>query len=32
MKILMQQWAYYPWVGGAEIFTQHLAEYMVAKG
>lgn len=32
MKILMQQWAYFPWVGGAEIFTQHLAEYMVAKG
>jgi len=32
VKILMQQWAYYPWVGGAEIFTQHLAEYMVAKG
>ncbi len=31
MKILMQQWAYYPWVGGAEIFTQHLAEYMVAR-
>lgn len=32
MKILMQQWAYFPWVGGAEIFTQHLAEHMVARG
>jgi glycosyltransferase involved in cell wall biosynthesis len=32
MKILMQQWAYFPWVGGAEIFTQHLAEHMVSRG
>ena len=32
MKILMQQWAYYPWVGGAEVFTQHLAEHLVARG
>jgi len=32
MKILMQQWAYYPWIGGAEIFTQNLAEYLVSKG
>jgi len=32
LKILMQQWAYFPWVGGAEIFTQHLAEHMVARG
>jgi len=31
MKILMQQWAYFPWIGGAEIFTQNLAEYFVAK-
>ena len=28
----MQQWAYFPWVGGAEVFTQHLAEYMVTRG
>ncbi len=32
MRILMQQWAYFPWVGGAEVFTQHLAEYMVTRG
>ena len=32
MKILMQQWAYFPWVGGAEVFTQHLAEHMISKG
>ena len=32
MKILMQQGAYFPWVGGAEIFMQKLAEYLVAKG
>lgn len=32
MKILMQQGAYFPWIGGAEIFMQKLAEYLVAKG
>ena len=32
MKILMQQWAYFPWIGGAEIFTQHLAEHMISRG
>jgi len=32
VKILMQQWAYFPWIGGAEIFTQHLAEHMISKG
>jgi len=32
MKILMQQWAYFPWIGGAEIFTQHLAEHMISGG
>lgn len=31
MKILIQQWAYFPWIGGAEIFTQNLAEYLVTK-
>jgi glycosyltransferase involved in cell wall biosynthesis len=28
----MQQWAYFPWVGGAEVFTQHLAEHMISQG
>jgi len=28
----MQQGAYFPWIGGAEIFMQKLAEHMVAKG
>jgi len=32
VKILMQQWAYFPWIGGAEIFTQHLAEHMISRG
>ena len=32
MKILMQQGAYFPWIGGAEIFMQKLAEHLVAKG
>jgi len=32
VKILMQQWAYFPWVGGAEVFTQHLAEHMISRG
>lgn len=32
MRILMQQGAYYPWIGGAEIFMQKLAERLVAKG
>jgi len=32
MKILMHQGAYFPWIGGAEIFMQKLAEYLVAKG
>ncbi len=32
MRILMQQGAYFPWVGGAEIFMQKLAEHMVAGG
>ncbi len=32
MKILMQQGAYFPWIGGAEIFMQKLAEYLVARG
>lgn len=28
----MQQGAYFPWIGGAEIFMQKLAEHLVAKG
>jgi len=32
MKVLMQQWAYFPWVGGAEIFTQNLAQHLVSRG
>lgn len=32
MKILMQQAAYFPWIGGAEIFAQKVAEHMVKKG
>lgn len=32
MKILMQQGAYFPWIGGAEIFMQKLAEYLVTRG
>ena len=32
MKILMQQGAYFPWIGGAEIFMQKLAEHLVSRG
>ncbi len=32
MKVLIQQWAYFSWIGGAEIFTQHLAEHMISRG
>jgi glycosyltransferase involved in cell wall biosynthesis len=32
MKILMQQGAYFPWIGGAEIFMQKLAEHLVNRG
>lgn len=32
MKILMQQGAYYPWIGGAEIFMKRVCEYLVSKG
>ncbi|HEY83022.1 MAG TPA: glycosyltransferase family 4 protein [Dehalococcoidia bacterium] len=32
MKILMQQGAYFPWIGGAEIFMQRLAEHLASKG
>ncbi len=28
----MQQSAYYPWIGGAEIFMQKLAEHLVGRG
>ena len=32
MKIAMQQSAYYPWIGGAEIFAQKVAEHLVRGG
>jgi glycosyltransferase involved in cell wall biosynthesis len=32
MKVLMQQSAYYPWIGGAEIFMQKVAEHLVSEG
>ena len=32
MKIAMQQSAYYPWIGGAEIFAQKVAEHLVREG
>lgn len=32
MKILMLQAAYYPWIGGAEVFNQRIAEHMVSLG
>jgi glycosyltransferase involved in cell wall biosynthesis len=32
MKMAMLIPAYYPWIGGAEVFAQNVAEYMVQKG
>lgn len=32
MRILMQQAAYFPWVGGAELFAQKVGEHMVRQG